>query len=372
MKYVIHTPKGLLKYSIKEAQKIGLQLTKKTSSTASFEAKPSEAYKYTYKAQCIDRILLHIDTQRIKKIDDIEISVSEDITKLIQDKTYRVTAQRKQEAPFSSINIEKRVGHLLCQKGIDNVDLTRPQLVVRCIYEDNKLITGIDIGGKDLSKREYKVFSNKNSINPVLGASFLQHLPYQDGDSVVNPFCRDGVLPIELAYQTTQTSPHYFSPEFSFEKAGLLTFNQIDTLLESLEGQRKPSTISIHSYDRHFRNIKAHKKNAKIAGVQKEISFSRFEPEFLDLKFPDKSVDIIYGRPEQPTRHTPEIKLRHIYHDLFRYGQYSLKDNGKMIFMTQAPHYLLEHTTPWGLVIANRQRITYKHLSFTVLTFERL
>jgi len=372
MKYVIHTPTGLLDYAKQEAKEHGITLEKITTSTATFTATPKQAYKYTYWAQCIDRILILIDTQRISEIDDISIPVTKTTSNILRNKTYRATTQRKQESSFSSVDIERRVGHLLCQKDIDNVDLTRPELVVRSIYEDNTLITGIDIGGKDLSKREYKVFSNKNSINPVLAASFLQHLHVEKNQTVVNPFCRDGVLPIELAYRSTHKSPHHFNPEFSFETAGILSFEEIDNIIQDQENKETKPSLSIHSYDRHFRNVKAHKKNAKIAGVQHAISFSRFEPEFLDIKFPDKSVDIIYGRPEQPTRHTPEIKLRHIYHDLFRYGQYSLKDNGKMVFMTQAPHYLLEHTTPWGLVIANRQKITYKHLSFTILTFERL
>ena len=145
----------------------------------------------------------------------------------------------------------------------------------------------------------------------------------------------------------------------------------MDDKLDMIDKNLTRDNADIHCYDRDFRNLKAQKKNAKIAGVEDHITFSRFEPEYIDLKFDDFQVDLIYGRPKTPSRQFPEEKLRNVYHDLFRYGKYVLKQSGKMIFLVKDDELLLAMANQFTLNETNRTTITYRHLEYQAITLER-
>jgi 23S rRNA G2445 N2-methylase RlmL len=282
-----------------------------------------------------------------------------------------VSCDRHGDHEFTSVDVEKHVGGQLTEHGHTNIDLTTPDNTVYVYVEDNAYHIGLDVAGKDLSKRQYKVFSSNEGINATLGYAFLQHCDISSESRVVNPFSRDGVIPIETALRHKGVSVNHYDREFKFDSLNILDFFDMDDKLDMIDKNLTRDNTDIHCYDRDFRNLKAQKKNAKIAGVEDHITFSRFEPEYIDLKFDDFQVDLIYGRPKTPSRQFPEEKLRNVYHDLFRYGKYVLKQSGKMIFLVKDDELLLDMANQFTLKETNRTTIRYRHIEYEAITLER-
>ena len=330
----------------------------------------NELLRVAYLAQMPQRITLTLENSSFNNTQDITLTDQEALNHL-RNSSYRVSCDRVGDHDFTSVDVEKRVGGQLTDHGHTNIDLTTPDNTVYVYVKDNAYHIGLDIAGRDLSKRQYKVFSSNNGINATLGYAFIQHCDISDDSRVVNPFSRDGVIPIETALDHKGVSVNHYDRDFKLDSLNILDFFTIDDKLDEIDGALSQSNTEIHCYDRDFRNLKAQKKNAKIAGVEDHMAFSRFEPEYIDLKFDDFQVDLIYGRPKTPSRQFPEDKLRNVYHDLFRYGKYVLKQSGKMIFLVRDDELLLDMANQFTLKETNRTTIRYRHLEYEAITLER-
>jgi len=164
-----------------------------------------------------------------------------------------------------------------------SVDLKNPDLPFIAYNE----FIGLDFSG-DLAKRDYRVFTNKHTLKGTVAYILLREAGYTGKENILDVFSKDGTVMIEAAHYATKRSINYycrekfqfisFYPDFDFEEF-FETFEEVE-----LEGE-----INVVSTD--ARDISAAKKNAKIAGVNKLLNFSRQDTEWLDLKFED--VDLL-------------------------------------------------------------------------------
>jgi 23S rRNA G2445 N2-methylase RlmL len=337
---------------------------------ATTELDAETALRTTYLTQSARRVTLPITTASFNELEDITLPDHKHLQRL-ENTTYRVTCERHGSHDFNSVDVEQHVGGQLTDHNHTNIELQTPENTVHVIINDDHYQIGLDLTGCDLSKRQYKVFSSSDGINACLGHAFTQAANIGSDETIVNPFSRDGVIPIETALEHKGVSVNHYERSFKFEALNLIDFFELDDILDDADNNLAADNTTIHCYDRNFRNLKAQKKNAKIAGVDKHIEFSRFEPEYIDLKFGDFSVDLIYGRPKTPTRHFPEDKVRRVYHDLFRYGKYVLTEDGRMVFLTQDDELLLDMAEQFTLKETNRSTITYKHIDYDIITLQR-
>ena len=71
------------------------------------------------------------------------------------------------------------------------------------------------------------------------------------------------------------------------------------------------------------------KKNSKIAGVDKKLTFSRMDLEWLDTKFKKHSINKIVTRlPESRKK-----DLNKVYKEFFYQAEFILSENGKIVVM---------------------------------------
>ena len=91
---------------------------------------------------------------------------------------------------------------------------------------------------------------------------------------------------------------------------------------------------NILAYDSQLRNISAAKKNAKIAGIQKQIGFARMDIEWLDTKLNKESVDKIITNPPVITEINKK-NMEKLYKEFFYQCNFILKKNGKIVLITK-------------------------------------
>ena len=258
--------------------------------------KHEDLFRLCYKAQSVRKILLLLSSFKIKSMWDIEKEIKKlDISEWINEKTTFVVRSIASNSSIRSQELEPEVGGFIIDKSKAKVELDSPDATFFVFIEQNECYLGIDFSGDDLGKRDYRVFTGSDILKPNVAFSILKIAEYSVKDVLLDPFCASGTIPIEAALLATQFPVRHFNRD-SFLFLNMKNFEKFD-FEKFFEKEDKNADLkqkaSITAADSSFQAISAAKKNAKIAGVMKTISFSRKEPKWLDSKFSYGTVDKI-------------------------------------------------------------------------------
>ena len=296
MKAIAITNIGIEDISAKEIKEIIKADCKINKGFLTFEAEQKDLIKLCYLSQSITKLLL----------------VPEDINEWIKGKTFAIRGKKE-----ATEQIAKKI------KG--KVDLKNPDIEFYALDEKH---FGIDLTGEDLGKRDYRIFLGPESIKGNLAYALVRLSDYNTDKMLLDPFCRDGAIPIEAALYAAKFSPHYFKKDkFNFLKIFP------ETKLESLDKQKKIET-SINAADFKITNVNAAKKNAKIAGVNKNINFSKIQTNDLELKFQENSIDCIATIIPYLGK-SSDKKINEVYKEIFYQAEYILNKKGKIVLLTR-------------------------------------
>ena len=251
-----------------------------------------------YKCQSADRVVCLVGNFEFedffgdigKFIDKLDIGMW-----LEGSKSFKVECVRKGIHSFKSIDAERKVCELLLKKfkGKNIGFSIKDYGVVFLIYiVNNKAYFGIDFAGIELNKRAYKIFLHSNSLRGTIAYALVRDSGFRKNGIMLDPFSRDGVISIEAAIYASNFPINYYNKgKFAFLKLNIGV--DFEKFFEKIDKKSKKAKIGIYSYDYMFKYVDYSRKNAKIAGVDKLINFSRVELEWLDIKFKKNGVDAI-------------------------------------------------------------------------------
>ena len=323
--YITHI--GLEKSASKEIE----ELIKKKSSIGTgvcvFECNEKDLCRLCYLGRAGIRVLELLDEFKFSSEEDLLKKVSKIKFDFLKDKSFVVRCLHT-ESNMTSIDIEPKIGEVILDKIAAKVDLNNPDYVVGVYLGGNTAYIGIDYAGYDLSKREYRIFLNPAAIKGSIAFGLLKMADYEEKDFMLDPYCNSGIIAIESALYATNRSPRFYKKEFAFLKFAKFDFAKEDKRIKEISGK-------ICAYDYLQANVKSAEKNAKIAGVQKSISFSRIEAEWLDIKFEKGSVDKIITAPPQAFRTTDQKEAEKVYKELFYQAEFILKKKGCVVILVK-------------------------------------
>ena len=235
--------------------------------------------------------------------------------------SFRVKCTRQGQHDFNSNDIEKKFGESLLKLNPNsNVDLNNPEKIIHVYILDNRCFICDDLSIYDLSKRDYKIFIHPASIKGTLAYLMLKIAEYKKGNVLVDPFCGSGTIPIEAALYSNKISPHHFSKNrFNFE---------ID--VDKINIKNK----NIYGYDFLLKNIIAARKNAKIAGIESSINFSKIEISWIDSKFEESEVDCIVTNPPKLSKHLLEKDFIKLMDEFFYQSKFVLNKKGVLVLLS--------------------------------------
>ncbi len=289
-----------------------------------------DALRITYLTQSAHRILLLFGT--FKANEDLE-ETAEAIKgikadpRTIHDGAFRVECIREGEHAYRSVDVAGAVTKHLSKLGV-KTDLKVFDLIIQILIEGDKGYYGLDLSGRDLSKRDYKIFQTTNTPKGTLAYMIARISGYDSSKVLLDPFCGAGMVPIEAALYALKFPVRYYSKDkFPFAK---LIQGDIDRFFEKADKHRKKS-ISVNAVDSQLRLIRFAQKNAKIAGVSDSMAFSRQNLEWLDTRFDERSVDII-ATFLPSSREFPQEKMMH---ELFYQARYVLRKGGSITVAEQ-------------------------------------
>lgn len=295
--------------------------------TASFKT----IAEYCYNVRASNKVILLIEENKIKNFNDVKINFKK-IPLKGNFNSFMVRCKRIGDHNFKSIDVEKQLGDYISENFKLKVDLENPDIIFYSYINNDKLYFGIDLIGFDLSKRDYKIFNNPHSIKGNLAYILLMVSEYQTNMSLLDPITNSGEIVIEAASLINNKSIHHFQKDKFFLK----NFEEFSEYKISNKTNKEKGKI--YAYSDSQKCIATSKKNAKIAELAKEITFSRTEIEWLDTKFEKNSIDRIVTILSKSSLCKDDVFKKSVK-DFFHQAKFILKKEGILVILTRNPKF---------------------------------
>ncbi|NOZ81379.1 MAG: hypothetical protein GXP63_06945 [DPANN group archaeon] len=309
--------------------------------------KKEDLLRLIYLGQSIHKVAHYLGSCNIEKggLENIKTLLrSCDYRSFIdKDDAFRVKCRRVGDHDFSSNTLAEEAGEAIIaaveeQQGFKpGVDLEEAPVTVFICLQGNDCTVGIDLCPLDLSKRPYRLFTTALSLKATLAYSLLRLAGFSKREVLVDPFCRDGLLPIEAALKSNGRSAHAFTKDhLGLESVAF--FHGLDTqqVLEAMDREQTEKKIEAYGYASQLHFLANAKKNAKIADVHKLVEFSKVDVEWLDTKFDKGTVDLIVTRPPETSARVKSSEIEKLYKELFYQADFVLASEGKIAVLTNS------------------------------------
>jgi 23S rRNA G2445 N2-methylase RlmL len=286
-----------------------------------------------YRSQSLKKVMFILDKFKFKSVGDIKQEVSHvELKEWPGSFVVNCTG-----LGASHQEVREDVGEAIKKKIKGKISFKEPDTVFFAYLDKDDCYFCIDFGSEDLAKREYRIFLSRDSIKASLAYALARLCKFNKKKVLLDPFCNDGVVVIESALFATNFSHHHYNKDM-FRFLGLKRFESFDFDKFFEKADKKTDTsqkTDINAFEDNFRLLQSSKKNAKIAGIMKSIRFSRTEPDWIELKFKEKSIDVIAAQPPQKHHFTEPAKLQRTYDELFLQAGYVLKEKGFVGLITK-------------------------------------
>lgn len=210
-------------------------------------------------------------------------------------KKFRVTSERSGNHEFTSIDIQRVAGQAIVESYELKVDLKNFDLEFIVDVTNDKCIVGSRLTRESLHKRGYRIFNHPAALKPVLAYAMVRLTNVREDETLVDPMCGGGTIPIEAAY--------------------------------SYNGK-----IKIYGFDKVLKYVLGAKLNAEKAGVSSHIVFEKLDCALLSKRL--SSIDAIVTNPPYGVRMTPRTGIEKLYGTLVSEAYKTLNNDGKFVVIT--------------------------------------
>lgn len=365
MKALAITNKGLEEFCAKEVEHLLGVSPEICSQCIVFKPKDRiSLLRFCYISQSSAKVLLLLDSFRFKSISDILKSINyTKIKPFVKAKTFKVSIKRIGDHEFSSMELADEIG-----KKIDGtVDLNNPQTIVYVYVIDREAYIGIDLIGFDASKRAYKIFNHPTSLKGTLAFSLLTFAGYASDDIIIDPFCGTGTITIEAGLMAKKLPVHYYSKDkLLFKNHFSFKFEEVDKDITDMPSKERSG------FDNQLRHVRSAQKNAKIAGINKSVTFSKLSVEWLDTKFDKSSIDKIITHPPQFSKVKNSKEIEKAYNELFYQAEFVLKNNGNVSIVSKRSESLTKYAEKHRFTLIDKKEVYSGKEKMFFLKYQKL
>ena len=249
---------------------------------------------------------------------------------------FRVKCTKNYDNNISTPELEKKLGELIINRiqkkhnYKQKVNLDEPEIIIYVHLTKKRCYVGIDFAGFNLSKRSYKIFTHPATMKGTIAYSLIRLSAYNKNETLLDPFSGSGTISIEAALFASKFPINFFSKEkFIFLKFSKFKDFNFKTLFKKLDAELSDTKLKIHNISSSMKYLNYAKKNSKIAGIDKKISFSRTDVAWLDTKFDKGSIDkIIITLPSLQKK-----EIDSIYNEFFYQAEFILNKKGKIVLI---------------------------------------
>lgn len=288
MKAFVTVNSGLEELALQEVQELIGVKGKVSPGIVLFEVKKKEdLLKLIVSGQSFKKVVLFIDQQ--KEVEKFYLEKSSIPWKdfFIPEISLKVTVEQV-KGNDNRLEISRKVmGKLfgiIKEKFnfVPSIELKKPDAKVLIVKSGEEYLLGLDLCGKELNSRAYRVFPNQASFKGDLGYYFVRLSGFKKGEKLFVGYVKDGTLAIEAGL---------FSFELPVTSVAGLSWNKFPGTREIELKLEKVNSAQIYGFDESMQNIIAAKKNAAIAKVREQVQLSRYALDELELKYEEGQFD---------------------------------------------------------------------------------
>ncbi len=260
-----------------------------------------------------------------------------------KDVTFSVVVDKDVSEPTSP-EITKLIANCIRSNAQGVHEYTAGKVVVLVYIRNGNAHVGIDLVSFDLGRRNYRVFLGTSSLRGNIAYALVQLSEFSKEMTLIDPHCKHGIIPIEAALVACNASPQYYAKSlFGFRNLLPCAGFDTDELFSEWDKSAAFDTATkITALDVNFSLVQASRKNSQLAGVVKNIAFSRKEVEWLDLKFGKNTVDCVVTYPFQLSQHKSESGFRRLCKDFFSQCAFILNVKGHVVIIMRQGHDIVK------------------------------
>lgn len=177
-------------------------------------------------------------------------------------------------------------------KSSPHIEMKHPEVEVLIHRSGEEYFMGLDVCGRELNARAYRLFVNHAAFKGDLGYYLVRKSGFRAGEKLLSGFAKDGTVAIEAAVYANELRVTADSKEFSFHKFPL--FKEFDFAKFAEETFTVPKTATvIEAFDLGMQSVIAAHKNSALAKTKNYVEFHKYALDELELKFSEGEFDRI-------------------------------------------------------------------------------
>ena len=311
MKGVATTTQGLEEVTIEEIRELtGKSAERVHLGLVKFECEEFDLFKLNFLGRSLHRVIMLLLEEHFSGLNDIYRKTREvDFSRYIKaEHSFAVRAKRCGIHDFTSVDVAATVGQAVIDSYMEatgrrlKVNLEEPDIIVRVEVRDDNFWVGIDTTGEEsLAKRGYRSFKHPASLKPTIAYSLVRLSGWQFNESLIDPVCGSGTIPIEAAryacgIPNMKEVKLYSMPLFNSEP------------FQEFRCKYKPTKrkLRVFGSDINERYLRGAEENAKLAGV--DVTFFKADACELPLDY-----DVIVANPPYGIRMGSPRKVEKFY-----------------------------------------------------------
>lgn len=295
-----------------------MPMTTKTEGGVGFVAPWSTMYWVNLNSHIASRVLWEVGQSAYKTEHDVYRAAHTlpwpDWFTPVQTIKVKVSARR---CPLPSLDfLTLRIKDAVCDKfaGVKqhrpSVDTERPNIKLDAFLDERTVTFYVDTSGEPLFKRGHRMGSVEAPLRENLAAGILRLAGWTANDTLLDPMCGSGTIPLEAALMARQIAPG-ISRTFGFERLLVHDTQRWTHLLEAARAKQvAQAPAAIYASDRDPAMVKVAQRMFQHAGVESDVRLK--QRDILDLEAPaDTGVMVI--NPPYGVRLSRSDKLESFY-----------------------------------------------------------
>lgn len=306
----------------------------------------------------LHRVLVVVGDGSIDTLQDAyEIAADVPIEQYVSSgQTFGVRCSRHGEHPFTSVDVAERIGQAIVDRTAEQfnqrlpVNLDVPEVIVRAYVRGDRLLITLDTTGeRSLHKRTWRECEHNAPLRPTIAHAMLRLAEYEPMESLVDPMCGGGTIPIEAAGISLGRKPLTAPDGYAYERLTL----SIQPTIDNRPGTA-PEEVDITGYDANSRWIRCGRVNVRAAGLTDIVSIEKGDATELVPSADIIAVDLPFG-----------IRTSENLPVLYRKFAAQLKSShwDRCVAITTRPDLL-------PLSVTNTVDITYGRLNASIVVIE--
>lgn len=341
---------------------LGVETTVDHRGAVTFEADPIAAFEINEFARSVHRVIVVVQRGRID-----ELAAAYDLAARIPIEEYfqpgqsfGVDADRHGTHDFTSVEVGERIGQAIVDESRAAfgtrlpVDLDDPDVIVRASVRHDRLLIGIDATGeRSLHRRHWRECEHNAPLRPTIAHAMLRIADYEPTESLLDPMCGGGSIPIEAARWARGAPAGGVRETHATQELGFLPGDGRTRARERHES--RDVDPEIRGVDQNDRWVRCATVNRAAAGLDEEIDIRQGDATEIDLDADVIAVDLPFG-----IRTTSDLRqLYGAFSENLAAGEWD-----RFVGITTSPEFL-------DLPITDTVELRYGRLDATIVVVER-